>query len=168
MGRRGGGPAPEIARFNPSLDMTPLPAVLKLFQWMPRFFLLLPTHRFFQRRFLEVSRVQSRNDDIIVFLKLSVMTAFCPDCSIQPLDLLRGQICWSSLKMQRAARSTHSLRAFCSYTHTYVGTSAYVSSRGRSCGSEQTLEPFCSWTPYMHPVSSAQHGDEPAVMSHWI
>lgn len=85
MGR---GAVPEIACLNPSLDMTPLPAVLKLFQWMPRLFpllLLLPTHRFFQQRFLEVRRVRSRYDDLIVFPK-----TFSDDSILSALELLHG------------------------------------------------------------------------------
>lgn len=66
MGR---GAALEIACLNPSLYMTPLPAVLKLFQWMPRLFLRLLPPPYFQQRFLEVRRVWSRYDDVIVFQK---------------------------------------------------------------------------------------------------
>lgn len=91
MGR---GAAPEIACLNPSLDMTPLPAVLKLFQSMPRLFLLLlfPTHRFFQQRFLEVRRVRSRYDDVIVFPK-----PFGDDSVLSALELLHGQISGAQL-----------------------------------------------------------------------
>lgn len=89
-----GGAAPEIACLNPYLDMTLLPAVHKLFQWMPRLFLfLLPTHRFFQQRFLEVRRVRSRYDDVIVFLK-----TFSDDSVLSALEVLHGQISWASLK----------------------------------------------------------------------
>lgn len=133
-GRGGGGAAPEIACFNPSLDMTPLPAVLKLFQWMPRFFLLLlPTHRFFQRRFLKVRRVQSRYDDIMLFLKLSVMTAFClySYWTVTRLD-------YSSSPKSSAAYAPRCLAVlFGLHTGTYVHTSAYLSSCSQSCGSEQ-------------------------------
>lgn len=92
MGR---GAVPEIACLNPSLDMTPLPAVLKLFQWMPRLFLLLllPTHRFFQQRFLKVRRVRSRYDDVIVFPK-----TFSDDSVLSALELLHGRISRAHLK----------------------------------------------------------------------
>lgn len=150
-GRRGGA-VPEIACFNPSLDMTPLPAVLKLFQWMPRFFLLLlATHPFFQQHFLKVRRLQARYDDIIVFLKLSVTTGFCL-CS--SWTVTRRNYSGSP---KSGVGCIHAL-SWCSNTHTYVHTSAYLSGDSQSCGREGESQDFAAGLHTCAPlVCTAQH-----------
>lgn len=142
-----GGAAPEIACFNLSLDMTPLPAVLKLFQWMPRFFLLLlATHPFFQQHFLKVRRLQARYDDILVFLKLSVTTGFCL-CSSWTVTRQNY-----SSSPKSGVGCNHAL-SWCSkhpHLRSHVGIFKQRQPKLWEGGWESA---FCSWTPYMHSVS---------------
>lgn len=157
-----GGAAPEIACFNPSLDMTPLPAVLKLFQWMPRFFLcLLTTHPFFQQHFLKVRRLQSRYDDIIVSPKLSGTTAFCL-CSSWTVTRLNY-----SSSPKSGVGFIHAL-SWRSNTHTFVHTSAYLSSGSQSCGRESESQPSAAGLHTCAPLACTAQTDEPDMISHWM